>query len=173
MAGMPRQAPASKLALSGNGTACSAGSTMYSAAVPNGRFHCPFQIQTRSPMRDAGNAVADRVDLAGAVAVRDHARKRDLADGPRALHVGRIDARGLEAGRAPRRGRAGRFDLAHAQHVAGRPIGSRNRQRACSGSLMTGSIHRARGVRGNRAKRPGFRCRNPRRCRSPCHNSRS
>ena len=25
---------------------------MYSAAVPNGRFHCPFQVHTRSPMRD-------------------------------------------------------------------------------------------------------------------------
>ena len=27
---------------------------MYSAAVPNGRFHWPFQIHTRSPRRDAG-----------------------------------------------------------------------------------------------------------------------
>jgi len=29
------------------------GSTMYSAQVPNGRFHCPFQIHTRSPLREA------------------------------------------------------------------------------------------------------------------------
>ena len=27
---------------------------MCSAAVPNGRFHWPFQIQTRSPLREAG-----------------------------------------------------------------------------------------------------------------------
>ncbi len=51
MAGMPRQAPASKLTLSGSVTACAAGSAMYSAAVPKARFHCPFHTQTRSPMR--------------------------------------------------------------------------------------------------------------------------
>src|SRR6516225_8392616 len=36
---------------SGSSTACADGSTIYSAAVPCGRRHCPFQIQTRSPMR--------------------------------------------------------------------------------------------------------------------------
>ena len=50
---MPRQAPASKLIASGSFTAWFSGSTMYSAAVPNGRFHCPFQVHTRSPMRDS------------------------------------------------------------------------------------------------------------------------
>src|SRR5690242_3046530 len=52
IAGMPRQAPASKLTFSGNGTACAAGNAINSAAVPNGRFHWPFQTHTRSPMRD-------------------------------------------------------------------------------------------------------------------------
>ena len=52
MAGMPRQAPASKLTLSGSFTACAAGSAIYSAAVPKARFHCPFHSQTRSPIRD-------------------------------------------------------------------------------------------------------------------------
>ena len=52
MAGMPRQAPASKLTPSGSLTACASGSAINSAAVPNGRFHCPFHSQTRSPMRD-------------------------------------------------------------------------------------------------------------------------
>ena len=51
---MPRQAPSAKLILSGSGTAMAAGRAMYSAAVPKGRFHWPFQIQTRSPARDAG-----------------------------------------------------------------------------------------------------------------------
>src|SRR5262249_29830745 len=35
----------------GSSTACADGSTIYSAAVPYGRRHCPFQTQTRSPMR--------------------------------------------------------------------------------------------------------------------------
>jgi hypothetical protein len=37
--------------LAGSGTACSAGSTIDAAAVPNGRRHWPFQTQTRSPTR--------------------------------------------------------------------------------------------------------------------------
>ena len=48
---MPKHAPASKLIASGSFTAWFSGSVMYSAAVPNGRFHCPFQVHTRSPMR--------------------------------------------------------------------------------------------------------------------------
>ena len=52
MAGMPRQAPASKLTLSGSLTAWAAGKAINSAAVPKARFHCPFQTQTRSPRRD-------------------------------------------------------------------------------------------------------------------------
>src|SRR5918912_896036 len=53
-AGMPRQAPASKEVPSGSLTACSAGTTIYSAAVPKGCFHWPFQIPTRSPRRLSG-----------------------------------------------------------------------------------------------------------------------
>src|SRR6185503_10601241 len=51
-AGMPRQAPASSEIAAGSFTAWFSGSTMYSAAVPNGRFHCAFQVHTRSPTRD-------------------------------------------------------------------------------------------------------------------------
>ena len=69
----------------GSFTASAAGSTMYSAQVPNARFHCPFQIQTRSPIARRGHAVADRVDLARAVAVRDDARIGDLAGAALAL----------------------------------------------------------------------------------------
>src|SRR5262249_51995177 len=36
---------------SGISTACADGNTIYSAAVPLGRRHCPFQIQTRWPTR--------------------------------------------------------------------------------------------------------------------------
>jgi len=32
-------------------TACAEGSAIHCAAVPKGRFHWPFQIHTRSPMR--------------------------------------------------------------------------------------------------------------------------
>jgi hypothetical protein len=75
------------------------------------------------------NAVADRLDLAGTIAVRDHARKGALAK-PAAFHVGWIDARGNEA--HPHFASAGIWflDLAHAQHVAGRAHG-----------LVIGSAH--------------------------------
>jgi len=38
--------------LAGNRTACSAGSTITSAAVPKARRHWPFQMKTRSPTRE-------------------------------------------------------------------------------------------------------------------------
>src|SRR5262252_7630806 len=44
---------------SGSSTACADGSTIYSAAVPCGRRHCPFQIQTRSPTRLATSGPTD------------------------------------------------------------------------------------------------------------------
>ena len=65
---------------------------MYSAQVPNGRFHCPFQTQTRSPLRAGRHAVADHVDLARAVAVRNDAGIAELAGAAFArFDVGRVD----------------------------------------------------------------------------------
>src|SRR5262249_14075720 len=64
-----------------------------------------------------------RVDLAGAVAVRDDARERDLArSAGAALHVGGIDAGGREldahlAGPGPRR-----LDVADSEHLRGRAV---------------------------------------------------
>src|SRR3954470_715846 len=52
-AGIPRHAPASNVVPSGRRTACSDGTAMYVAAVPNGRFHCPFQIQTTPELQEA------------------------------------------------------------------------------------------------------------------------
>src|ERR1700750_2153105 len=49
---MAKDAPASMLVLAGKGTACSEGSTIDWAAVPNGRRHWPFQTHTRSPTRE-------------------------------------------------------------------------------------------------------------------------
>jgi hypothetical protein len=49
IAGMPMLAPSSKDALSGNGTACRAGSTTYSCAVPSGRCQAASQSHTRWP----------------------------------------------------------------------------------------------------------------------------
>ena len=51
MAGTPRQAPSSNEAPSGSGTACRAGTTVHSAAVPHRRPAAASQIQTRSPTR--------------------------------------------------------------------------------------------------------------------------
>ena len=94
IAGMPRQAPASKLTLSGSFTAWIAGSTMYSAAVPNGAL--PLPVPDPDPLAYArlGHAVAHLVDDARAVALRHHARKGDLAH--RAL--ARFDVGGVDAG---------------------------------------------------------------------------
>src|SRR5450830_1084177 len=104
MAGMPRQAPASKLTLSGSLTACAAGSAINSAAVPQARF---------------GDAVAELVDHAGAVAVRDQARPGNLAGRTLArFDIGRVDAGVAEFD--PHLAGAGlrRLDLSHAQYLA-------------------------------------------------------
>jgi hypothetical protein len=45
--GMPRQAPTSSLTLSGNSTACWAGTTVNCAAVPNGRYDWAPYTHTR------------------------------------------------------------------------------------------------------------------------------
>src|ERR1039457_6733959 len=119
MAGMPRQAPASKLTLSGSFTACAAGSAINSAAGPKARFHCPFQTQTRSPRRDLAMPSPTLVDLACAVAVRDQARPGDLAGRTLArFDIGRVDAGVAEFD--PHLAGAGlrRLDLSHAQYLA-------------------------------------------------------
>src|SRR5262245_10306500 len=51
---MPRQAASSNVSGSGIATACSTGKVMYSAHVPSGRFHWPFQTHTRWPTRSPG-----------------------------------------------------------------------------------------------------------------------
>ena len=95
MAGMPRQAPASKLTLVGNATACLAGNTMNSAAVPKG---LPLAIPNPYALADprCGNIRAHRIYFTSAVAVRDHAWKRQLTVAA-AFYVGRIDTRSAQA----------------------------------------------------------------------------
>src|SRR5262249_35150620 len=93
---IPRQAPASKLMLPGNGVACTAGKTIYSAAVPKARFHCPFQTQTRSPMRDFDtpsptSSITPAPSLCG-ITREGYFASETLAR----LDVRRIDARGGE-----------------------------------------------------------------------------
>jgi hypothetical protein len=46
---MPRAAPSSSDGSAPSSTVCRAGTTVYSAAVPNGRCQAASQIQTRSP----------------------------------------------------------------------------------------------------------------------------
>src|SRR4051795_7732395 len=108
---MPRQAPASIGTLAGRPTACSDGSTIQSAAGPEATPPLfrrqydpvgggadrtpPLTVPDPDALADArgGNAVADGVDLAGAIAVRDDAREGDLArQAGTALDVGGIDA---------------------------------------------------------------------------------
>ena len=50
-AGMPSDAPSSNDASAGSGTACSAGTTQNSAAVPHWRRHAAKYTHTRSPTR--------------------------------------------------------------------------------------------------------------------------
>ncbi len=50
-AGTPSDAPSSKEAPSGSGIACSAGTIVYSAAVPQPRWRAAISTQTRSPTR--------------------------------------------------------------------------------------------------------------------------
>ena len=68
-AGTPSEAPSSNEAWSGSGIACAAGTTVYSAAVPQRLLCAASSTQTRSPMRLGADAAADRVDRAGAVLV--------------------------------------------------------------------------------------------------------
>jgi hypothetical protein len=59
----------------------------------------PLRIEGPHPFANPGlrDAVANEIDLTSAVAMRNDARKRDLAGQARAaLHVGRIDAGGLQ-----------------------------------------------------------------------------
>ena len=71
------------------------------------------------PLADARgrHAGADRLDLAGAIAVRDHAREKQLAQ-PAAFHVGRVDAGSAHTHAHLAGARRGGFDLADAQHLA-------------------------------------------------------
>ena len=74
----------------------------------------PLRVPDPDPLAHARgrHAFADRLDLARAVTVRDHARQGDLAGAAFArLHVGRIDAGGLELDAALRRDRARAFRL--------------------------------------------------------------
>src|SRR5262245_66235675 len=120
---MPRQAPASMPVLAGSATACSDGSTIDCAAVPKGRRHWPFQTQTRSPTR-AGETPSPTWSLARAVAVRNDARKGDLArKAGAALDVGRVDAGDGEAHAHLAASGPRRLHFVDAQHVAGRSVG--------------------------------------------------
>ena len=123
MAGMPRQAPASKLILSGSLTACARRQRDVFGGGAEGAL--PLPIPNPDPLAEArfGDAVADLVDDAGAVAVRDEARPGDLAGGALArFDVGRVDAgsRELDADLAGAGLR--RLDLADAQHLACRTV---------------------------------------------------
>ena len=75
IAGMPRQAPASKLHLVGEAHGLREGRAMYSAAVPNGPL--PLAVPDPDALADAGlrHAVANRVNRPRSVAMRYHARE--------------------------------------------------------------------------------------------------
>src|SRR2546430_14450707 len=62
--GIPRHAPISSLTSSGSGTACSPGTRVSSAAVPNGRYDCAPYTHTLSDAAPV-HALPDGVDDAG------------------------------------------------------------------------------------------------------------
>src|SRR5262245_59320580 len=93
----------------------------------------PLSVPNPDPFAQARRRYlgADAVDLAGAVAVWNHARKRDLARyAGTALHVGRIDAGGDEAHPDLTGSRLWSRDLGDPQNVAGGSVG-----------LVVGSAH--------------------------------
>src|SRR5262249_4135027 len=81
---------------SGSGTACADGSTIYSAAVPCGRRHCPFQTQTRSPTRLATPgptlSISPAPSLCGMISGADIGAVRAAAR----LPIGGVHPRGLQ-----------------------------------------------------------------------------
>ena len=105
MEGMPRHAPCSKETPSGSGTACDAGTTVYS-----GRAERPVRLRAVAPDASAdpvgGHAFSDEVDVSRTVAVRDHARIRHaVAEGGLSL----LDVAGIDAGRGDHSSTARRF----------------------------------------------------------------
>ena len=112
MAGTPSEAPSSKVAPPGSGTACRAGSAVHSAAVPHaaaGRG----QPQP-DPLADTARVHpgADRLDDPRAVLVRD----LEAVDGPRdspgpGLMVGGVDAGGVHPDQDLARARRGPVHL--------------------------------------------------------------
>ena len=144
IAGMPRQAPDSKLMLCGSLTACAAGSAIYSRGGAEGAL--PLPVTDPHPLADArgGDAVADLVDDAGAVAVRDDARPGDLAVGALArFDVGRVDTRGrkLDANLAGAGLR--RFDLGRRATPRAPNRSARNRRPAWLISSAAARYHAA------------------------------
>lgn len=71
-AGMPRQAPAARSTPAGDGAAWIAGTTMYSAAVPNGRPRAPLLVPTTSPTRSAVTPGTHNAPRFHAQFARDH-----------------------------------------------------------------------------------------------------
>jgi hypothetical protein len=100
-AGIPRQAPSSNEISSGNKTACCAGSTTNSAAVPNGRFHCAFQVQTRCPTRLVGTPRPTRSMIPGPIAV-GITRGNVMGRSPSASSNPRGSPRSMDCEREPR-----------------------------------------------------------------------
>ena len=131
IAGMPRQAPSAKLVCSGSGTASASGKVMYSAAVPNARFHWPFQVQTRSPSRLAATPLPT-ASMIPAASLWGMTRGNAIL---RVRPSRALTSEGLTPGRRDpdadlARAGGGRLDLANPQHVAGRRRSLHNRQRA-------------------------------------------
>ena len=96
MAGTPSEAPSSNEAPSGSATACRAGSTVHSAAVPQQLPTAASHSQTRSPIR-AGSTPAPTASITPAPS---WCGTWKLVDGPRdrpgpGLVIGGVDARGV------------------------------------------------------------------------------
>ena len=114
--GMPMQAPASKSMPSGRRTACAAGRAMNSAAVPKGRFHWPFQVQTRSPTRLASTP-SPTASMMPAPSECGMMRGADQRPAAPALHIGWIDARSHQLDEDFARGGLRRFHFPDGEHL--------------------------------------------------------
>ena len=117
---MPRQAPASRLTLAGQPHRLLG--RQHDRLGGGAERAPPLPVPDPHPLAHARgrHAFADAIDLAGAVAVRDHAREGDLAGGAgAALDVGRIDPGGAQPNAHFARARLRRIDLGDAQHLAG------------------------------------------------------
>ena len=129
-AGTPSDAPSSRLAGAGSGTARSAGTTVHWAAVPHGRSWAAEPDPHARSDEALREALADLVDLPGPI-LSGHLKARGRGPGGAGLPVGGVHAGHAQAHAHLARPRLGRRELAQLEHLVG-----------VAGAFVDGGEHR-------------------------------